>query len=255
MSADKRDIVHEYQILNAEDNQRIMAQEEDAHVRHVVSEVRRNYRRKFPKSPSLRRGDKIDACRIYGSLEGNKVQGDFHITARGHGYQDLGGHLDHKSKLLFKSLLWCGAHEDRLLLHVCCCALSDLTNLKNNSVQLLTHDHGAVLWPSLPDSSKSPRQNNVFHRSALFQIPILPQPRSYYLHKGQRRSQHLYTSSNLTSSVFVTNEQHFNDGTPRSFAHQKEKHDLYQPILGNKSITLPSGKPVLRAWDLLQVQH
>ncbi len=35
------------------------------------------------------------ACRIYGKLEGNKVQGDFHITARGHGYMEFGEHLDH----------------------------------------------------------------------------------------------------------------------------------------------------------------
>lgn len=106
-SSDKKGIVHEYQILNEEDNQRLMAQEEDAHVRHVVSEVRRNYRRKFPKSPSMRRGDQVDACRIYGSLEGNKVQGDFHITARGHGYQDTGTHLDHKSKLNIRGLILC----------------------------------------------------------------------------------------------------------------------------------------------------
>ena len=54
-------------------------------------------RRKFKGTPRLRRGEAPDACRIYGSLEGNKVQGDFHITARGHGYMDFGGHLDHSS--------------------------------------------------------------------------------------------------------------------------------------------------------------
>jgi endoplasmic reticulum-Golgi intermediate compartment protein 2 len=88
--------VHEYQTLNQEDTKRIMAQEADAHARHVLSEVRRNARRKFPRGPSLRRGDRLDSCRIYGSLEGNKVIGDFHITARGHGYQEFGAHLDHK---------------------------------------------------------------------------------------------------------------------------------------------------------------
>lgn len=41
-----------------------------------------------------------NACRVYGSLEVNKVQGDFHITARGHGYMDWQDHLDHKSKSL-----------------------------------------------------------------------------------------------------------------------------------------------------------
>jgi hypothetical protein len=54
-------------------------------------------KRKFSKTPRLRGAP--DACRIYGSLDGNKVQGDFHITARGHGYQEFGEqHLDHKSK-------------------------------------------------------------------------------------------------------------------------------------------------------------
>ncbi|OJJ42877.1 hypothetical protein ASPZODRAFT_104636 [Penicilliopsis zonata CBS 506.65] len=88
---------HEYQKLNQEDSGRLAAQEEDAHAHHVMGEVRRNPRRKFPKSPKLRRGEKKDSCRIYGSLEGNKVQGDFHITARGHGYAELGAHLDHQA--------------------------------------------------------------------------------------------------------------------------------------------------------------
>ncbi|TXC85859.1 hypothetical protein FS847_35425, partial [Streptomyces sp. ISID311] len=39
-----------------------------------------------------------DSCRVYGSLELNKVQGDFHITARGHGYMEMGAHLEHESK-------------------------------------------------------------------------------------------------------------------------------------------------------------
>jgi hypothetical protein len=97
-TADQKGVVHEYQILNQEETQRLLAQEEDMHVRHVLHEVRRNYRRKFPNSPRLKRGEIIDSCRIYGSLEGNKVHGDFHITARGHGYHDVGAHLDHKSK-------------------------------------------------------------------------------------------------------------------------------------------------------------
>ncbi|KAE8144667.1 endoplasmic reticulum vesicle transporter-domain-containing protein [Aspergillus avenaceus] len=88
---------HEYQILSREDAGRLEAQEEDAHVHHVLGEIRRNPRRKFPKGPRLRRGDTVDSCRIYGSLEGNKVQGDFHITARGHGYSDFQGHLDHST--------------------------------------------------------------------------------------------------------------------------------------------------------------
>jgi endoplasmic reticulum-Golgi intermediate compartment protein 2 len=41
-----------------------------------------------------------DACRVYGQLEIHKCNGDFHITARGHGYQEVHGrgHLDHDSK-------------------------------------------------------------------------------------------------------------------------------------------------------------
>ncbi|KAL6708612.1 hypothetical protein ACN47E_002593 [Coniothyrium glycines] len=50
-------------------------------------------RKKFSKTPRFR--GPSDSCRIFGSLDGNKVQGDFHITARGHGYQDFGEHMDH----------------------------------------------------------------------------------------------------------------------------------------------------------------
>ena len=78
---------------------------EDTRARHVVDEVRREEggvwgKKKFPRTPRLRRGMKADACRLYGSLEGNKVQGDFHITARGHGYRDWGMHVEHNSTLL-----------------------------------------------------------------------------------------------------------------------------------------------------------
>jgi hypothetical protein len=52
-------------------------------------------RRTFPKSPRLRGA--ADACRVYGSLEENKVQGIFDITARGHGYREFGEHLDHST--------------------------------------------------------------------------------------------------------------------------------------------------------------
>ena len=51
---------------------------------------------KFAKTPRLKWGAAGgDSCRIYGSLGVNKVQGDFHITARGHGYQEFAAHLDH----------------------------------------------------------------------------------------------------------------------------------------------------------------
>ena len=78
-----------------ESGKMIKEQEEDTHVGHVLGEVR-SQRRKFKRTPRLRRGDIADSCRIFGSLEGNKVQGDFHITARGHGYMEFAQHLDHK---------------------------------------------------------------------------------------------------------------------------------------------------------------
>lgn len=54
--------------------------------------------KKFSKTPRIRGA--TDSCRIFGSLDGNKVQGDFHITARGHGYMEFGEHLDHNCKFL-----------------------------------------------------------------------------------------------------------------------------------------------------------
>ncbi|KAJ6166775.1 COPII-coated vesicle protein (Erv41) [Penicillium chermesinum] len=88
---------HEYQTLSHESADRLSEQETDAHAGHVLSEVRRNTKRKFAKGPRMRWGDEKDSCRIYGSLEGNKVQGDFHITARGHGYREMAPHLDHSA--------------------------------------------------------------------------------------------------------------------------------------------------------------
>ncbi|KAI9705135.1 MAG: hypothetical protein M1836_006918 [Candelina mexicana] len=67
---------------------------EEDHVADVMGKV--SGRKKFSKTPRLRTSH-ADACRLYGSLEGNKVQGDFHITARGHGYQEWGEHLDHRA--------------------------------------------------------------------------------------------------------------------------------------------------------------
>lgn len=58
-------------------------------------------KRKFGKTPRLKGVE--NACRVFGSIEGNKVQGDFHITARGHGYMEFGMHLPHDRKLLTPS--------------------------------------------------------------------------------------------------------------------------------------------------------
>jgi len=61
---------------------------------------------KFGKTPRLRFGPpEGNSCRIFGSLEVNKVQGDFHITARGHGYQEFGAHLDHNGIFSFTTFL------------------------------------------------------------------------------------------------------------------------------------------------------
>ncbi|CAK7227118.1 hypothetical protein SEUCBS140593_006470 [Sporothrix eucalyptigena] len=69
----------------------------EEHVHDIVALGRRRARwGKTPKLPSSANGVG-DTCRIYGSLDLNKVQGDFHITARGHGYMALGEHLDHNS--------------------------------------------------------------------------------------------------------------------------------------------------------------
>lgn len=76
--------------------------EEDTHVGHVLGEVRGS--RRFKKTPRVKRGERADGCRVFGSLEGNKVQGDFHITARGHGYMEMGEHLDHSGMSIPNSL-------------------------------------------------------------------------------------------------------------------------------------------------------
>ncbi|KAI9802652.1 MAG: hypothetical protein M1825_002674 [Sarcosagium campestre] len=67
-------------------------EDEGDHVREVVKNIGWT-KKKFPRTPRLRGNG--DSCRIYGSMELNKVQGDFHITARGHGYLEFGQHLDH----------------------------------------------------------------------------------------------------------------------------------------------------------------
>lgn len=84
-------------IHRLESGELVKEQEEDTHVGHVLGEVGR-MKRKFGKTPKMKRGETPDSCRIFGSLEGNKVQGDFHITARGHGYQEFGQHLDHSGE-------------------------------------------------------------------------------------------------------------------------------------------------------------
>jgi endoplasmic reticulum-Golgi intermediate compartment protein 2 len=93
---DKKKKRRQYQSLNAADEGRRAQEAEDQHVGHVLGHMNEGGR-KFPSTPKLRRGELADSCRIFGSLEGNKVQGDFHITARGHGYVELGEHIPHDS--------------------------------------------------------------------------------------------------------------------------------------------------------------
>jgi hypothetical protein len=73
----------------------------EEHVHDIVAAAGGG-KKKFAKTPKLRRGKPGgDSCRIFGSLGVNKVQGDFHITARGHGYQEFGSaHLDHSGTSL-----------------------------------------------------------------------------------------------------------------------------------------------------------
>lgn len=65
----------------------------EEHVHDIVAQGKK--RAKWAKTPRVK--GRADSCRIYGSLDLNKVQGDFHITARGHGYMEMGEHLDHSS--------------------------------------------------------------------------------------------------------------------------------------------------------------
>lgn len=67
--------------------------------------------KKFSKTPKVPRLRQPDACRVYGSMHGNKVQGDFHITARGHGYMEFGQHLDHSGRLRATPAMFPWRHE------------------------------------------------------------------------------------------------------------------------------------------------
>ena len=93
-----------YKALHEKDKKRQAAEEEDQRVGHVLGHMREGGK-KFEKTPRLARGQRPDSCRIFGSLEGNKVQGDFHITARGHGYTEFAvlQHLDHTSRCHVRS--------------------------------------------------------------------------------------------------------------------------------------------------------
>lgn len=77
------------------------AREEDVHDYLAATRGKK----RFAMTPKIRGAAQPDSCRIFGTLEGNKVQGDFHITARGHGYAEIGQHLDHDSECCTTALL------------------------------------------------------------------------------------------------------------------------------------------------------
>jgi hypothetical protein len=72
----------------------------EEHVHDIVRQGKK--RARWAKTPKIK--GRADSCRIYGSLDLNKVKGDFHITARGHGYMEMGEHLDH-SKFNFSHII------------------------------------------------------------------------------------------------------------------------------------------------------
>ena len=127
----------------------------EEHVHDIVAASGR--RAKFGKTPRLRGGEPGgDSCRIFGSLELNKVQGDFHITARGHGYQEFAPHLDHNG-MLSLSLL---QHERR--------------KLTSCSIQFLTYNFRTLFRSFLSIATQPPRSHSRNNTKPLPQIPILP---------------------------------------------------------------------------------
>lgn len=110
---------------------------------------------KFAKTPRFRGAG--DSCRIFGSLDVNKVQGDFHITARGHGYQEFREHLDHNGKVPKT------------------CPSGKLANgYAPHSIQFLSHCIRAFLRSILPITAQSTRPHRIRYTEPLPQIPILP---------------------------------------------------------------------------------
>ncbi|KJY01168.1 COPII-coated vesicle protein (Erv41) [Zymoseptoria brevis] len=81
--------------LEVDGNRIVQAQYQEEDVHDYLSLARGGKRYQYtPRTP---RKEEPDSCRIYGSMHSNKVQGDFHITARGHGYMAYSQHLDHSA--------------------------------------------------------------------------------------------------------------------------------------------------------------
>lgn len=152
--------------LNQPDEERRERELEDQHVGHVLGHMKESGR-KFAKSPKLRRGETSDACRIYGSLEGNKVQGDFHITARGHGYMEWGAqHLDHE-----------GAYACLLFTRIV--ILVSLPNRRPalHSLNYITQPYQIDLSETYSDSCSSLQFHPRHHRTFLWStLSLPPQP-------------------------------------------------------------------------------
>lgn len=70
----------------------------EEHVYEILKKAKKSKFGRTKRKPAafLRRLD-TSSCRIYGSMNVNRVQGDFHITAKGHGYGFSGQHIDHNS--------------------------------------------------------------------------------------------------------------------------------------------------------------
>ncbi|KAL2405735.1 hypothetical protein ABEF95_001827 [Exophiala dermatitidis] len=161
----------QYQDLHGGDEQRQRQEEEDSHVGHVLGHMRENKGRKFPKSPRLRAGMAVDSCRIYGSLEGNKVQGDFHITARGHGYMEFGmqQHLDH-SRFNFShhiNELSFGPHYPGLLNPL------DKTSAVTTDVHFMRYQYYLSIVPTIFTKRRVSTSSGALDPAAIPQPPTL----------------------------------------------------------------------------------
>lgn len=159
-----------------ESGELVREMEEDTHVGHVLGEVR-SAKRRFRKTPRLGRGVQGMSCRVYGSLEGNKVQGDFHVTARGHGYMEFGQHLDHSGMLFALS-----ADLPRFLFSLEGTWVEIIDSKACNSIQLLPHNQRALLRAPLPFPTQPARQDLRHNAQQLLQIPILPLRRTHNIY-------------------------------------------------------------------------
>ena len=104
------------------------------------------------------RGTGQEACRVFGNMEVNKVQGDFHITARGHGYWDSGQHIEHNRRAFFPFSY--SFHIFHIHRTSCLGGLLERGNKKKwltgplYSIQLFPLRERTLLWRVLPKASQ-----------------------------------------------------------------------------------------------------